>query len=107
MHSQALHARLQPLLLFYIDAASMIDQEDDSWDLILALAETPGGQRVVRRGPCSVEMRMLRQHLSGLHDIMQAKPLARPPPATPPNPNRRGLQRSTPSLAGRTANACA
>ncbi|KAL6785843.1 HAT2 [Auxenochlorella protothecoides x Auxenochlorella symbiontica] len=43
---KALHARLQPLLLFYIDAASMIDQDDDSWDLILALAKTPGGQRV-------------------------------------------------------------
>lgn len=40
-----LHARLQPLLLFFIDAASMIDQEDPNWDVLIAV-ETPSLENV-------------------------------------------------------------
>ena len=34
---RSLHARLQPLLLFYVDAASLIDSSDPAWDLLLAV----------------------------------------------------------------------
>lgn len=37
-----LHARLQPLLLFFVDAASAIDPDDRNWDLLLVV-ETAGG----------------------------------------------------------------
>ena len=35
--AQALHARMQPLLLFYVDGGSAIDVEDPCWTLLLAL----------------------------------------------------------------------
>lgn len=42
-----IHARLQPLLLFFIDAASLIDQDDPNWDILLAVekssSENAGG----------------------------------------------------------------
>ena len=34
---QAVHARLEPLLLFFIDGASLIDADDDKWELLLAV----------------------------------------------------------------------
>ena len=34
---QALHARMQPLLLFYIDGARLIDSSDPEWDMLLAV----------------------------------------------------------------------
>jgi histone acetyltransferase 1 len=40
-----LHARLQPLLLFFIDAASMIDQEDPNWDILIAV-EIPASENI-------------------------------------------------------------
>lgn len=43
---QALHARMQPLLLFFIDAASFIDADDPKWELFLATSPN-AGQEVV------------------------------------------------------------
>ena len=34
---QALHARMQPLLLFFIDGANLIDPKEPEWDLLLAM----------------------------------------------------------------------
>jgi hypothetical protein len=44
---QELHARLQPLLLFFIDGASVIDLEDEDWDLLLAVQTSAGKAPVV------------------------------------------------------------
>lgn len=46
---RALHARLEPLLLFFIDAASSIDQEDPLWFIHTAVRTCPktGESRVV------------------------------------------------------------
>lgn len=54
--TQGLHARLQPLLLFYVDAASMIDQDDPDWELLLAVVDSAQGEaRVVRsRSVCGM-----------------------------------------------------
>ena len=38
-----LHARIQPLLLFFVDAASAIDSTDPAWDLLLAVESFPDG----------------------------------------------------------------
>lgn len=46
---QAMHARLQPLLYFFVDAASTIDQEDEGWHLLTAVEQSPEGVEV-RRG---------------------------------------------------------
>ncbi|EIE27453.1 acyl-CoA N-acyltransferase [Coccomyxa subellipsoidea C-169] len=37
-----LHARLQPLLMFFVDGASFIDPEEPEWDLLLALHTDAG-----------------------------------------------------------------
>eukprot|EP00884_Botryococcus_braunii_P023062 jgi/Botrbrau1/943/Bobra.0167s0053.1 len=42
-----LHNRLQPLLLFFIDAASLIDPNDEGWDLLLAVKTLAGGQQII------------------------------------------------------------
>ena len=34
---QALHARMQPLLLFFIDGANLIEPKEPEWDLLLAI----------------------------------------------------------------------
>lgn len=44
---QALHERMQPLLLFFIDAASFIDAEDERWELLLASTSHNGITEVV------------------------------------------------------------
>ena len=46
---QDIHARMQPLLLFFVDAASAIDQEDDDWDLFLAVQRHDGVPSIVSR----------------------------------------------------------
>ena len=43
---QALHSRLQPFLLFFIDGASFIDAEDTKWELLVA-TEQHAGQEIV------------------------------------------------------------
>ena len=43
---QALHARMQPLLLFFIDAANLIESKEPEWDLLLAM-RTKGGDVTV------------------------------------------------------------
>lgn len=49
MHTpQALHARMQPLLLFFVDGGSAIDADDPGWELLLAL-HPEGGHTVVVR----------------------------------------------------------
>ncbi|KAG2487112.1 hypothetical protein HYH03_014225 [Edaphochlamys debaryana] len=40
---KALHQRLEPLLLFTIDGANFIDDEDPSWELLLPVARAPDG----------------------------------------------------------------
>jgi hypothetical protein len=44
---QKLHARLQPLLYFFVDAASAIDQEDPGWHLLTAVETSPEGVKVL------------------------------------------------------------
>ena len=44
---QKLHARLQPLLFFFVDAASAIDQEDPGWHLLTAVETSPEGVKVL------------------------------------------------------------
>lgn len=48
---QELHQRLQPLLIFFIDAASFIDEEsgdiDSRWELYLAVESTAAGHVIV------------------------------------------------------------
>jgi len=39
-----LHARIQPLLLFFVDAASAIDSTDPAWDLLLAVESFSDGR---------------------------------------------------------------
>lgn len=34
---QDLHARLQPLLMFFVDGASFINAEEREWDFLLAV----------------------------------------------------------------------
>ena len=46
--AQALHARMQPLLLFFVDGGSAIDVEDPCWTLLLAL-RAQGDHTVVVR----------------------------------------------------------
>lgn len=38
-----LHARLHPLLLFHVDAASPLQQDDPNMQLLLAVRDGPGG----------------------------------------------------------------
>lgn len=54
MCMQALHLRLQPFLLFFIDGASFIDAEDMRWELLLATEQHEGQETVVRApaNPC-------------------------------------------------------
>ena len=51
MYSQDLHARLQPLLIFFIDAANFIDDSaggiDPRWELYTAVETTAAGQIIV------------------------------------------------------------
>jgi len=44
---QALHARLEPLLLFFVDAASPIDPEDEGWHLFMAVEQSEEGAEVL------------------------------------------------------------
>ncbi len=37
---------MQPLLFFFVDAASSIDQEDEGWHLLTAVEQTPQGVEV-------------------------------------------------------------
>ena len=50
---QDLHARLQPFLLFFIDGASFIDEDDPKWEVVLA-TEQHAGQEVVVRNSANV-----------------------------------------------------
>ena len=45
---QDLHARMQPFLLFFIDGASFIDEDDAKWEFLLAVEERAGQDVVVR-----------------------------------------------------------
>ena len=44
---QELHARLQPMLFFFVDAASAINQEDPGWHLLTAVETSPEGVQVL------------------------------------------------------------
>ena len=44
--ARQLHARLHPLLLFFVDAASAIDADDPNWELLLAVETSADGAGV-------------------------------------------------------------
>eukprot|EP00873_Tetraselmis_striata_P003640 jgi/Tetstr1/423904/TSEL_014527.t1 len=44
---QGLHARLEPMLLFFIDGACSIDGEDPAWDVVLALRQSGASLQVM------------------------------------------------------------
>lgn len=46
-HVKALHARLEPLLLFYVDGANYIEADDPKWELLLAVQRINGADVVV------------------------------------------------------------
>lgn len=48
---QDLHARMEPLLLFFVDGASAIDTKEPEWDLLLAIHREGDITTIVR--PCS------------------------------------------------------
>lgn len=43
---RSLHAHLEPLLIFFVDAASAIDANDPAWDLLLAVEVANDGSSV-------------------------------------------------------------
>lgn len=45
--SQALHSRMEPLLYFFVDAASSIDAEDPGWHLLTAVEQGQDGTEVL------------------------------------------------------------
>jgi len=51
--TQELHARLQPLLIFFIDAASFVDDDqgdvDARWELYTAVETTAAGHDIIVR----------------------------------------------------------
>ena len=49
---QALHARLQPLLYFFVDGASLIDATEPEWTLLLATQNIGGTEIVVSSCLC-------------------------------------------------------
>lgn len=46
---KAMNDRLQPLVLFYIDGGSLIDADDDRWDLLLLLVDDAAGRATLVR----------------------------------------------------------
>lgn len=44
---QALHARLEPMLYFFVDASSSIDASDPGWHLLTVVETTPDGEAQV------------------------------------------------------------
>lgn len=42
-----IHARMEPLLLFYIDAASAIEADDPCWEILLCTIKSGGNVRIV------------------------------------------------------------
>ena len=61
--AQALHARMQPLLLFFIDAANLIDSDEPEWDLLLAVHTKGDAITVVNPWlSCSPPMHRNRHH---------------------------------------------
>lgn len=64
-HSQDLHARLQPLLIFFIDAASFVDDDqgdiDARWELYTAVETTAAGHdTIVRSVPSLIVSSFIR-----------------------------------------------
>lgn len=56
LYLQALHCRLQPFLLFFIDGASFIDAEDNRWELLVATEQHNGRETVVSTViPCATK----------------------------------------------------
>lgn len=46
---QELHARFEPLLLFFIDGAQIIEKGDPKWDALMLIQPTPKGCLLVSR----------------------------------------------------------
>lgn len=44
-----MHARFEPLLLFFIDGASLIEKGDDKWEALLAVQPAKGGGHLLVR----------------------------------------------------------
>jgi len=49
---RGLHSRMQPFLVFFIDGASTIDQDDPNWELLLAIRQEGDSMQVM--GLCTV-----------------------------------------------------
>lgn len=62
---QALHQRLEPLLLFTIDGANFIDDEDRQWELLLPVARAADGGCLVVSGGSGARRGVGREH--GVH----------------------------------------
>lgn len=45
--AQALHKRLEPLLIFTVDGASFIDPEDERWELVAAVMDDGGWGNII------------------------------------------------------------
>lgn len=45
--AKAVHKGMQPLLIFYIDAASLVDQTDEKWELLLGVLRQEGQEPAV------------------------------------------------------------
>ena len=54
MRCQDLHARLEPLLLYFVDAAARIDVDDPKWEMFLAVETKGEVLRLVRADPTRI-----------------------------------------------------
>ena len=45
--TQELHSRFEPLLLFFIDGAQIIEKGDPKWDVLMLIQPTPKGNQLV------------------------------------------------------------
>lgn len=70
---QALHARMEPLLLFFIDGASLIDKEDDDWELLLAVmpaSQAQGGGTLVVRAEVACVLQHAVIYCAVVHAVL-------------------------------------
>lgn len=74
---QALHSRLQPFLLFFIDGASFIDTEDTKWELLVATQQHAGRETVVspqaHKQSAKLMLSMAPEGAAALHFVMYAE----------------------------------
>ena len=64
---------MQPFLLFFIDGASFIDEDDAKWELLLAVEEHAGQDVVVSSSAFHWQSALECMHAPLLSDADQAK----------------------------------